>query len=83
MFFKYGMFSINEDWSIDIRVDDYIYYMRYVLNFDLQEYLTSVFLDVRKKLVKDIAKGKLSLTSRKIIIYASKWQPKRFIVANT
>ena len=83
MFFKYGRFSINDDWSIDVGINDCTYCMRYVLNFDLQEYLTSVFLNIREKLVKDIAKGKLSLTSRKIIIYASKWQPKRFIVANT
>lgn len=82
MFFKYGMFSINDDWSIDVGVNDYTYYMRYALNFDLQEYLTSVFLNIREKLVKDIANGKSIPPDKRIIIYAPKWQPKRFIIVD-
>ena len=80
MFFKYGMFSINDDWSIDVGINDCTYCMRYVLNFDLQDYLTSVFLNIREKLVEDIADGKSIPPDKRIIIYAPEWQPKRFVI---
>lgn len=80
MFFKYGRFSINDDWSIDVGINDYTYCMMYVLNFDLREYLTSIFLNIRERLVKDIADGKSIPPDKRIIIYVPEWQSKRFII---
>ena len=76
--FYYGLFRINDDWTIDVYVDNYFLQAKNVFRESLESMITPFMKDARKELVRAIACGKDDLEPKKII-FTPPWQTRRTV----
>lgn len=76
--FQYGIFNINDDWTVTVWVDNYFLRMQYAFRESLESMIKPHMENARQQLVRMIARGEDDFEPKKIV-FTPAWQTRRTV----